>query len=67
MNNAFNHPQFFVGWGSSYDTYFMDLTDYLVNGVADNGLTGVLGGGVMDNVEGFSSGRVVRFGIRATF
>ena len=67
MNNAFNHPQFFVGWGTNYDSGFMDLTDYLLNGIDDNGVTGVLGGGVLDNVEGFSPGRVVRFGIRATF
>ena len=32
LDNAFNHPQFFVGLGTAG---FMDLTDYLINGVAD--------------------------------
>jgi hypothetical protein len=67
LDNAFNHPQFFVGLGTNYDTGFMDLTDYLLNGLADNGTTGVVGGGVVQNVEGFSNGRVVRFGLRMTF
>ncbi|PYR60744.1 MAG: hypothetical protein DMF91_11560, partial [Acidobacteria bacterium] len=37
LDNAFNHPQFFVpdlGTGG-----FVDLTDYLINGIADNGTT----------------------------
>ena len=32
LDNAFNHPQFVVGLGTGG---FMDLTDYLINGVAD--------------------------------
>ena len=41
LDNAFNHPQFFVP--SLGTDGFVDLTDYLLNGVADNGTTGVLG------------------------
>jgi hypothetical protein len=68
LDNAFNHPQFFViGDGGSWQTGFMDLTDYLVNGIAENGITGVLGADTVNNAEGFSAGRVIRFGLRATF
>jgi hypothetical protein len=63
LDNAFNHPQFFPGYGSG----FADLTSYLVDGVADNGTTGVLGGDTIANAEGFAPGRVIRIGIRATF
>ena len=65
LDNALNHPQFFVpdlGTGG-----FMDLTDYLIGGDAHNGVTGVLGADTVGNAEGFSSGRVVRFGLRARF
>ena len=65
LDNAFNHPQFFVGAIDAPD--FLNLTDALVNGVPDNGSTGVLGGGAVQNVEGFSPGRVIRLGLRATF
>jgi hypothetical protein len=65
LDNAFNHPQFFVsGLGTGG---FADLTDYLVNGEADNGTTAVLGADAVGNAEGFSSGRVVRFGLRLRF
>jgi hypothetical protein len=63
LDNAFNHPQFFVGYGDG----FADLTSFLVDGDANNGSTGVLGAGAIRNVEGFANGRVVRVGIRATF
>jgi hypothetical protein len=63
LDNAFNHPQFFVNPCSG----FLDMTDYLLNGVEDNGSMGVLGSGVVSNQEGFASGRVLRLGIRATF
>jgi hypothetical protein len=63
LDNAFNHPQFFPGYGSG----FADLTSYLVDGVTDNGTTGVLGGDTIANAEGFAPGRVFRLGIRATF
>jgi hypothetical protein len=63
LDNAFNHPQFFVSPCSG----FLDMTDYLFNGVEDNGSLGVLGSGVVSNQEGFASGRVLRLGIRATF
>jgi hypothetical protein len=46
---------------------FVDLTDYLINGIADNGTTAVLGADTVGNAEGFASGRVVRFGIRLRF
>ena len=65
LDNAFNHPQFFVpdlGTGG-----FVDLTDYLINGLADNGTTAVLGADTVGNAEGFASGRVLRLGIRLRF
>jgi hypothetical protein len=65
LDNAFNHPQFFVP--SLGTDGFVDLTDYLINGIADNGTTAVLGADTVGNAEGFASGRVVRFGIRLRF
>jgi len=65
LDNAFDHPQFFVpdlGTGG-----FVDLTDSLINGIADNGTTGVLGADTVGNTEGFAAGRVVRFGVRLRF
>ena len=65
LDNAFNHPQFFVpDLGTDG---FVDLTDYLINGIADNGTTAVLGADTVGNVEGFAAGRVVRFGVRLRF
>ena len=63
LDNAFNHPQFFPTYGSG----FVDLTSFLVDGDPNNGSTGVLGGGAIGNAEGFSPGRVIRLGVRATF
>ncbi len=63
LDNAFNHPQFFPAYGSG----FVDLTNFLVDGDANNGTTGVLGADTIANAEGFSPGRVIRLGIRATF
>jgi hypothetical protein len=63
LDNAFNHPQFFPLYGSG----FVQLDSYLFEGDANNGTTGVLGADTIDNAEGFSPGRVVRLGIRATF
>ncbi len=63
LDNAFNHPQFFVPYGDS----FAQLDDFLVNGDPHNGTTGVLGASTINNVEGFAPGRVFRLGIRATF
>src|SRR5438128_1478258 len=65
LDNAFNHPQFFVpdlGTGG-----FVDLTDYLINGIANNGTTAVLGADTVGNAEGFASGRVLRLGLRLRF
>jgi len=65
LDNAFNHPQFFVpslGTGG-----FVDLTDYLLGGSASNGRTAVLGADTVGNAEGFSAGRVIRFGLRMRF
>jgi len=63
LDNAFNHPQFFTPYGDG----FADLTSFLVDGDPNNGTTGVLGAGSIRNVEGFSTGRVFRLGLRATF
>jgi Carboxypeptidase regulatory-like domain len=63
LDNAFNHPQFFAFYGDD----FTNLTDFLNDGVADNGVTGVLGAGSIANVENFATGRVFRIGLRATF
>ena len=65
LDNAFNHPQFFVpGLGTGG---FMDLTSYLVDGDPNNGTTAVLGADTVGNSEGFAAGRVVRFGVRMRF
>jgi hypothetical protein len=64
LDNAFNHPQFNVGLGTAG---FMDLTDYLINGEAENGTTAVLGADTVGSSEGFSVGRVVRLGLRMRF
>jgi hypothetical protein len=65
LDNALNHPQFFVpDLGTDG---FMDVTDYVLGGTADNGTTGVLGADTVGNAEGFSAGRVVRFGLRMRF
>jgi hypothetical protein len=63
LDNAFNHPQFFAEYGSG----FVDLTSYLIDGDPNNGTTAVLGADSIGNTEGFSPGRVVRLGLRATF
>jgi hypothetical protein len=63
LDNAFNHPQFFPSYGSG----FVDLTSFLIDGDPNNGSTGVLGSDTIANAEGFSPGRVIRLGIRATF
>jgi hypothetical protein len=63
LDNAFNHPQFFPSYGDS----FTNMQSYLEDGDPNNGVTGVLGGDTIGNAEGFSTGRVVRIGIRATF
>ena len=65
LDNAFNHPQFFVG--SLGTDGFMDLTDFLIGGEPSNGTTAVLGTDTVGNAEGFSAGRVVRFGLRMRF
>jgi hypothetical protein len=63
LDNAFNHPQFFAGYGSG----FAQLDDFLINGDPNNGTTGVLGADTIANQEGFAPGRVFRIGLRATF
>jgi hypothetical protein len=65
LDNAFNHPQFFVP--SLGTDGFMDLTSYLLEGDTNNGTTAVLGADTVGNAEGFSAGRVVRFGVRMRF
>jgi hypothetical protein len=64
LDNAFNHPQFSVGLGTGG---FMDITDYLLGGEIDNGVTGVLGSDTVGSTEGFSVGRVIRLGVRMRF
>src|SRR5262249_14330491 len=49
LDNAFNHPQFFVPYGDG----FAQLDDALFNGDPHNGVTGVLGEGNILNIEGF--------------
>jgi hypothetical protein len=63
LDNAFNHPQFFVPYGDG----FAQLDDWLINGDPNNGTTAVLGSGSIANQEGFAPGRVIRLGLRATF
>jgi hypothetical protein len=63
LDNAFNHPQFFVDYGSG----FAQLDSFLIDGDPNNGETGVLGQGAIRNVEGFATGRQIRIGLRATF
>jgi len=64
LDNAFNHPQFFVGLGNG----FAQVDDYLIDGITNNGTTAnVLGGGQISNQEGFAPARVFRIGLRATF
>jgi hypothetical protein len=63
LDNAFNHPQFYAFYGDG----FSQLDDFLINGDANNGTTGVLGAGSIANQEGFAPGRVFRIGLRATF
>ena len=65
LDNAFNHPQFFVGYGTA--SGFAQLDDFLINGDPNNGTTGVLGADTIANQEGFAPGRVFRIGLRATF
>src|SRR2546425_8768870 len=65
LDNAFNHPQFSVGLGTT--GAFMDLTDYLINGVPENGATAALDADTVGSNEGFSVGRVVRLGVRMRF
>jgi hypothetical protein len=59
LDNAFNHPQFFVSATDAPD--FLNLT------AGDTEAIGALGEGAIDNVEGFAPGRVIRLGIRAMF
>ena len=63
LDNAFNHAQFFPSPGSG----FIDMTDYLINGIEDNGNLGVLGSDAEGNVEGFATGRQLRLGVRVRF
>jgi len=63
LDNAFNHPQFFPGYGSG----FVQVDDYVLDGTVDNGTTANLGAGAIENSEGFAPGRVFRIGLRATF
>ena len=65
LDNAFNHPQFFVGGLGTGG--FMDLSDYILGGEKNNGSTAVLGADNVGNAEGFSAGRVLRLGLRVRF
>ena len=65
LDNAFNHPQFFVpalGTGG-----FMDLTATCSKATPNNGTTAVLGADTVGNVGGFAPGRVIRLGLRLRF
>jgi hypothetical protein len=67
FENILNHPQFSV----NQDSPFLDLTDYLINGLKTNGVTNVLASpDSQDNVgsdEGFASSRIIRLGLRVRF
>ena len=65
LDNAFNHPQFFVPYGTESGSAQLD--DWLFSGDANNGTTGVLGVDTVNSVEGFAPGRVFRLGLRVTF
>jgi hypothetical protein len=43
------------------------MQPYLEDGITDSGTTGVLGADTIGNAEGFSTGRVIRLGLRLTF
>jgi hypothetical protein len=64
LDNAFNHPQFGVGLGTGG---FMDVTDFLLSGETDNGVTANLDADTVASPEGFSVGRVIRLGLRLRF
>ncbi len=67
FENILNHPQFSL----NQDSPFLDLTDYLINGLKTNGVTNVLASpDTQDNVgsdEQFASSRIVRIGLRVKF
>jgi hypothetical protein len=63
MDNAFNHPQFYEFYGDG----FSQVDDYVLDGTVDNGTTANVGSGAIANQEGFSPGRVIRVGLRASF
>jgi hypothetical protein len=63
LDNAFNHPQFFPFYGDE----FSQLDSWVIDAEKDNGTMANLGSGSISNQEGFSTGRVVRIGLRATF
>ena len=64
LDNAFNHPQFFPGYGSG----FVQLDDFLVNGDPNNGINRGSGGRHHSQRGGIlRPGRVIRLGIRASF
>jgi hypothetical protein len=65
LDNAFNHPQFFIPYGT--ESGFAQLDDWLFSQDPNNGTTGVLGADPVDNKEGFAPGRVFRLGLRVTF
>ena len=65
LDNAFNHPQFFIPYGT--DSGFAQLDDWLYNGDANNGTTAVLGADPVNSIEGFAPGREFRLGLRVTF
>jgi hypothetical protein len=63
MDNAFNHPQFYPFYGDG----FSQVDSWVIDAEPDNGTMANLGSGAIANQEGFSPGRVVRIGLRATF
>jgi hypothetical protein len=63
LDNAFNHAQFFPSPGSDY----LNLTDYLINGIESNASLGVLGSTAEGNPEGFALARQLRLGVRLRF
>ena len=69
--DAFGASGTVVALRAEDDSPFLDLTDYLINGLKTNGVTNVLASpDSQDNVgsdEGFASSRIIRLGLRVRF
>jgi hypothetical protein len=64
LDNAFNHPQFIEYYD---DCGFCQVDSWVIDGEPSNGTMANVGAGAINSAEGFSPGRVIRIGVRATF